>query len=142
MITLITPAHDRVAALRAQISQQSPLTLAILFGGDRWQSVEVCGVATQDGRDVGLASLAPCDECGQPGPHIIGVWIAPESRRGGLGAALLVALAAESQRRYGAVAAADAVSAPGWQCVQAAQRAGAALVGRDLSGGVLEMLPW
>jgi len=118
MIAILPAPHTRVAALREAMRRQSPLALALLFGGDRWQHVAVCAVATAGGEDVGMASLAPCDEGGQGGPHIIGVWVHPAWRRQGIGTALLTALAEESRHSYHQTATAEAVTEPGWCCLQ------------------------
>lgn len=77
-------------------------SVVILFGGERWYRVErVALLDDEQGQRVGVATLAPTNELGGGGPHIIGVWVAPPARRQGHGLALLCALSQESQRLYG-----------------------------------------
>lgn len=128
-IEILTPDAARVRellddmrAMPAQLRVQ-----ALLFGGDRWACVEVCALALRDQQAVGLATLAPTDEVGAGGPQIIGVWVRPDQRRQGLGTALLVALAAEAQRRYGQPATVVCVSPAGLAAARRAVRTGATL---------------
>ncbi len=97
---------DRTDPLATQAKQlvfeHSVASWAILFDGERWYHVERIAVALQDGNPVGMASLCPHGELNEPGegPQIIGVWVLPELRGGGIGTALVHALAEESQRLY------------------------------------------
>jgi len=102
-IRIVDPTDPAVAAILDQMAATAPLSLGILFGGDRWRVVTVCAVArVPDGTPVGLATLAPTDEQGGGGPHLIGAWVAPAVRAQGIATALLGALIAESRARYGA----------------------------------------
>ncbi len=97
---------DRTDPLATQAKQlvfeHAVASWAILFDGERWYHVERVAVALQDGNPVGMASLCPHGELNEPGegPQIIGVWVHPELRGGGIGTALVHALAEESQRLY------------------------------------------
>jgi GNAT superfamily N-acetyltransferase len=128
-IELLARSDERVGRLLARVPA---LSRGLLFGGDRWSPVEVVAIAHNDaGDDVGIATLAPRDEGGNPRPTIIGLWVDPAARRHGIGAALLVALAAESHRRYRAAAHVQAVTADGHRAIVAAQAAGAHLIAVD-----------
>lgn len=105
---------------------------AILFGGDRWWVVEHAAVALVPDpvgpRVVGLATLAPTDEIGAGGPHVIGVFVSPSFRRRGIGAALIAALAHHAVQVYGTTATAVALTTAGAQACAAAVRKGAPLI--------------
>jgi GNAT superfamily N-acetyltransferase len=63
--------------------------LVILFGGERLSCCDEAVVATsQDGRIVGLATLAPEGETGR-WPEIVGLYVDPAWRRQGIGKRLL-----------------------------------------------------
>ncbi|HEU4324486.1 MAG TPA: hypothetical protein VFS21_15195 [Roseiflexaceae bacterium] len=102
------------------------------FGGDRLTSTAYFAVALEAGVPVGLASLAPTDEEGQGGPHIIAVWVVAELVRSA-GAALLRALVEESQRRYGVAPTLVAVAPEEAEVAREALRQGVALALNDQS---------
>lgn len=118
-ITITDRGDARVQALRARIP---PMTAAILFGGDRWLVVACVALALDDqDQPIGLATLAPTDELGGGGPHIIGVWVDLARRRQGVGQRLVQALIDESLTRYGAPPTAVAVTPAGLALVRRVQ---------------------
>lgn len=62
---------------------------AMLFGGDRWRCVRDVALALDGQQPSGIATLAPRDELGGSGAHIIGVWGDPSYRRQRIGMTLL-----------------------------------------------------
>lgn len=68
----------------------SPL-IAILFGGDRWSCVDEAVVAEEDGRMIGLASIAPEGEMNSGQPTIVGVYVEPAARGRGIGRQVFLA---------------------------------------------------
>ena len=125
-IELLVRDHERVQRLLLRVPQ---LSYMVLFSGDRWAPVEVVAVAADDdGRDVGLATLAPRDEAGVQRPTIIGLWVAQAARRRGIATALLGALADESHRLYGCAAHIQAATVEGGRAIDAAVAAGVDLI--------------
>jgi GNAT superfamily N-acetyltransferase len=100
-IVLCHPTDPLVESALSLVEEIAQLSWVILFGGDRWSPVEVVAVAMEEEQPVGMATLAPHDEMGTGGPHIIGVWVCPPMRSQGIGGRLVASLAEESQRRYG-----------------------------------------
>ena len=99
-LEIIDAVEPRAERARQEVMRVAPLAGAILFGGDRWAVAMVCAIAMQGDALHGLATLAPTDELGRGGPHVIGVWVARAHRRQGVGSALLRMGIAESRRRY------------------------------------------
>lgn len=107
-----TDVHVRL--LSDLIQQENPLAAGILFAGDRWQHVaHVARAVSDQALSVGMATLAPCDEMGAGGPHIIGVYVLPAYRRQGIGRRLIAALVAKSQQVYGRGVTAECVTHEG-----------------------------
>lgn len=132
-IEITSRGDARVHALRARIP---PLSAAVLFGGDRWLVVERVAIALDDAAmPIGIATLAPTDEVGGDGPHIIGVWVDLAQRRRGVGQRLVQALIDESVARYGAPPAAVAVTPAGLALARRVQTADARLIVGDVSLG-------
>jgi ribosomal protein S18 acetylase RimI-like enzyme len=94
------PHEQPVAQFLDRLQQDDSMSYVVLFGGDRWRHVTTCACATVRGTMVGLATLAPCNELGGGGPHIIGVYIMPDHRKQGWGRALITALVEESMTEY------------------------------------------
>jgi RimJ/RimL family protein N-acetyltransferase len=117
------------------VEQEAQTTWIILFGGDRWQYVQLVAVALDgEGQPVGLASLAPTDEMGEGGPQIIGVWVRPSYRRRGIATRLVQVLAAQSTYCYGKPATLMGVTSAGAQLVQHVEAAGINLIARPVAG--------
>lgn len=112
-IVLCSRDDTQVRLLSDLIQQASPLAAGILFAGDRWQHVAHVARAVSDHISVGMATLAPCDEMGAGGPHIIGVYVLPAYRRQGIGRRLIAALVAKSQQEYGRGVTAECVTHEG-----------------------------
>lgn len=108
-----------VQSAKEKVMTQAMLSWVLLFEGDRWRYVERVAVAMRDDEPIGIASLAPCDEEGNNGPQVIGVWVAPEWRKQGIGVQLVKTLAEESQKLYGQAATIYGVSVGGQALVQA-----------------------
>ncbi len=127
-IRIVSPhdelARQMVSALASDTDPRRRALAGILFGGDRWACVTNCAVAMLDRRPIGLATLSPTDECGQGGPHLIGVWVAPQERRRGVGRALVRALAEHARRQCHAAPTVECVTAAGLALAQSAQRSG------------------
>lgn len=83
------------------IARKSQICWVILFSGERWSHVEWVAVARDDKSIIGLASLAPTNEMGKFGPHIIGVWVGKGYRRQGIATQLVQALGRKSLNEYG-----------------------------------------
>lgn len=64
------PALDMVQAVAVA-------SWVILFQADRWYPVEHVAIAWNEQEPIGLATLAPTNEMGEGGPHIIGIWVHP-----------------------------------------------------------------
>lgn len=73
--------------------------LAILFGGDCGACCDEAAVIREDGDIVALASIAPEGEMAEGDPSIVGLYVVPERRRQGLGAAVLTAAIARCALR-------------------------------------------
>lgn len=113
------------------------LMAATLFGGDRWSCVRDVALALDGGQPVGIATLAPTDELGGNGPHIIGVWVDPAYRRQGIGTTLLRALRDRSLNLYNMIPTVVAITAPGLALAQrVAQTHGFLTVVPAVIGGV------
>lgn len=96
----IVPAGDPlVKQARSLVWERAPLVAMSGFGGDRANVVAYYVVALDRGLIIGLGSLAPTDEMGEPGPHIIAVW-AEADAVASAGAAIIQALVNESVQRY------------------------------------------
>ena len=109
-IKIIERGDPLVESALALVEREAMLSWVILFGGDRWHYVEYVAVAMQDDYPVGLATLAPTDEEGGNGQNLIGLWVAPDYRRQGIGLALVGQIASESWKRYGKSATMLAIS--------------------------------
>lgn len=72
---------------------------ALLFGGDRILHCDEGMVAKENGRPIGLASIAPKGESGTGDPEIVGVYVIPSERRKGVGLALLKAAVGRCRER-------------------------------------------
>ena len=124
----------------ALVEQEAQTTWILLFGGDRWQYVQIVAVATDsDGQSVGLATLAPTDEMGEGGPQIIGVWVAPAYRRRGIATRLVQVLAAQSTYCYGKPATLMSLTRAGAQLLRHVEEAGINLIARPIVA--MEELP-
>jgi ribosomal protein S18 acetylase RimI-like enzyme len=129
-VDLLKPAHERVRNLLVQVPGSER---RFLFDGEMWSPVAVVAVARVDQVDVGLATLG-ADFVGMEAvPAIIGLWVDPRRRGRGIGRELLVALAAESQRRYGSPPYVHPITAGGQGAVEAALAAGAVLTTVDVT---------
>lgn len=107
------PEEEVVTAFLDRLQRDDPLASMMMFSGDRWRHVTACACATVRDTVVGLATLAPCDELGSGGPHIIGVYVMPDHRRQGWGRTLLTELAEESILLYHKTATVYAVTPAG-----------------------------
>jgi hypothetical protein len=119
----ILDPHDPIVERMLRVMRKNaPQSYQILFMGDSWLHVELVGVYTYTPTSApfGIASLAPTDELGQGGPHIIGLWINPFVRRRGAGTHLLVILTLESIQRYGVPPTVVAVTTAGLNTAHAA----------------------
>lgn len=113
-IKLTRPDDPAVRDLINRLLAGPTVLMAVtLFGGDRWSCVRDVALALDRTQPVGIATLAPTDELGNNGPHIIGVWVDPAYRRQGIGATLLRALRDRSLNRYNKVATVVAITQPG-----------------------------
>jgi GNAT superfamily N-acetyltransferase len=126
-VTLLEPTAPRARALVARVPSGERRWL---FDGDLastdgrlWDLVDCVAIAVTADDDVGLATLG-LDAV----PVVIGLWVAPAARRHGVGTRLLLALAAESERRYGGPPEIDPVTPAGARAIEAARRTGAQLV--------------
>lgn len=73
---------------------------ALLFGGGRILHCDEGMVSRdEDGKPIGLASIAPCGESGSGDPEIVGVYVIPEERRKGVGLSLLRAAVGRCRER-------------------------------------------
>jgi len=69
-------------------TQIPPMSFVILFGGDRLSVCDWGLVATIDGQFGGLVTYSESGEMGE-GASIVGLWVAPQFRKRGVGTALL-----------------------------------------------------
>jgi hypothetical protein len=123
-VSILDPSHPRVQALLGEVPLE---TRAVLFMADRWRYVDRVVVAAMEGQDVGLATLAPSNDMGQGGPHIIGVWVRPEQRRNGYCNWMLRLASADSLWRHNVPPQVVAVTSSGLLSVEAACAAGVVL---------------
>ncbi len=134
-IRVCPPADETSQAALSLVEQEAMASWVILFGGDRWHSVQVVAIALDEqGQPVGLASLAPTDEMGEGGPQIIGVWVRPSHRRRGIATRLVAVLAALSVYCYGKPATLLGVTRAGASLVRHVEAAGITIIARPIAG--------
>jgi len=101
-VTIVPRAAPLAKAAYALVHAATPLTAALLFGGERWMDADLVAVAgdaheSNAAAIVGLATLALKGHHMRDAPEIIGVWVAPDRRRRGIGRALAATLAQAAQ---------------------------------------------
>jgi ribosomal protein S18 acetylase RimI-like enzyme len=101
-VTLVSRDTPLAKAAYALVHAAAPLTAALLFGGERWMDADLVAVAgdahaSDAAAIVGLATLALDGHHMPDAPEIIGVWVAPDRRRRGIGRALAATLAQAAQ---------------------------------------------
>ncbi len=106
-VSIVEPGDRRVQRLKEHLLNMPALTAqgVVLFEGGRWYDVEAVALLEVFNHAAGMATLAPTNELGAGGPHLIALWIDPEisiSDRVSYGISMLRSLAEEAQRRYGA----------------------------------------
>lgn len=118
--------RDDAATLQFKevVFQLASISWVICFEADRWLYVEsvVLAQSRADGRNVGMATIAPCNEAGEGGPEIIGVWVHPYVRKRGVGLGLVRAGSAYVQEHYSTLPVLEAYSQQGHALVVAAER--------------------
>lgn len=94
----MVPVQD-AQSIWEELLNGAPIAAAILFGGDRWEPVEVVFTARdEDGKLIGLASLSPHTEAGDASEaEMIGAWVHPEHQRRGIGWQLVERVARYAQ---------------------------------------------
>jgi predicted GNAT family acetyltransferase len=116
-------AVEETDVLQFYSNPGTALAWVTLFGGDRWTYVERVAIVRNDAQQIiAIATLAPCNEEGQGGPQIIGVWVERAHRRKKLGLALLKALSQESLARYDLVPGLVPVTTAGAKLCQSVQQ--------------------
>jgi GNAT superfamily N-acetyltransferase len=91
-VTLVSRAAPPAKAAYALVHAAAPPTAALLFGGERWTDADLVAIAgdaheSDAAAIVGLATLALDGHHMRDAPEIIGVWVAPDRRRRGIGRA-------------------------------------------------------
>lgn len=102
LIVVTSPDDLRFSDILNDIRDSDLVNYLIFFDGDRRSSVRFVSLAISDDyrSAFGVATLAPTDELGCYGPHIMGVWIRPDYRRMNLGMRLVLALISTSLDHY------------------------------------------
>ena len=132
----ITDRNDPLVARAKNIVENIALTSwVLLFEGERWYHIERAAIALEDNEHiVGLASLEQPCEYNNNTPDIVGVWVAPEKRRQGVGTALVKALAEEAMQRYGQAPKIVSATKSGAALIKAAERNNAGIIAIDAGG--------
>jgi GNAT superfamily N-acetyltransferase len=91
-VTLVSRDAPPAKAAYAPVHAAAPPTAALFFGGERWMDADLVAVAgdaheSDAAAIVGLATPAPDGHHMPDAPEIIGVWVAPDRRRRGIGRA-------------------------------------------------------
>lgn len=131
-VKIVSPREAKPALDVVQVV--ATVSWVILFQADRWYPVEHVAIAYEQEKPIGLATLAPTDDMGEEGPHIIGIWVHPDHRRQGIGSALLNALCNTSLEVYGVAPSLVPVTHSGAALVQEAQRTGIQIISKSVHG--------
>ncbi|MGB9755168.1 GNAT family N-acetyltransferase [Roseiflexus castenholzii] len=101
-VLLTSPDDLRFSNTLDAIRRSDFLSSLVLFEGERRSCVRFVSLGVSDDycSVFGVATLAPTDELGCHGPHIMGVWVHPDYRRRKLGTRLILALISVSLDRY------------------------------------------
>lgn len=136
------PEEREVQEFKESLCTMAPISWVICFESDRWRYVEyvILAKSKADGRSVGMATLAPCNEDGRDGPEIIGVWVHPSVRTKGIGMGLVKEAIAQAKSVYTQPVSIEACSQQGYGLVEAVEREGLCAV-RFLPGTETFILP-
>jgi hypothetical protein len=135
-IEIVALSDERIRPFLDKVRDQATLSYVCLFVGDRIFYVQRVALALDvaTAEVIGVGTLAPTDEMGSGGPTIIGVWVVPPARKGGVATQIICALATESERLYEAPASVDALSPGGIAACRKAVALGAHLNVREHTG--------
>lgn len=90
-ITFAEVPSEQSRTAKQDIMQADMLSWVTLFESDSWRYITHVAIArNEQGALIGLASFAMQGEDGESTPEIVGVWVAPEHRRQGIGTRLLI----------------------------------------------------